>query len=207
MKPTIEEKYLGLPTTAISDALKGFQHMDSGIKPLNDSHKIAGRAFTVNIPAGDNTGILRAIREANPGDVLVVDGKGYTERAVCGDFVLALAQNMGIQGIVLDGAIRDFEGIRELNFPVFYRAATIAASLKVQPGELQVPVSDGGASVQPRDIIVGDANGVIVVPKEREEEILQVTLEKIKKDEEREAKFIGSREQALQYLNGLFGGN
>nr|WP_295974586.1 RraA family protein [uncultured Bacillus sp.] len=203
---SIEEKFLGLPTTAISDALKGFQHMDSGIKPLNSSHKIAGRAFTVNIPAGDNTGILRAIREAQPGEVLVVDGKGYTERAVSGDFVLGLAQDMGVQGIVIDGAIRDIQGIRELNFPVFYRTATIAASLKGQPGELQVHVSTGGVSVKPGDIIVGDANGVIVVPQEREEEILQSTLQKIKKDEERSARYSGSREKALEYLNKLFEG-
>lgn len=201
----IEECFFGLPTTAISDALNGSQHMDSGIKPLNDNHKIAGRAFTVNIPAGDNTGILRAIREANPGDVIVVDGKGYTERAVSGDFVLGLAKDAGVQGIILDGAIRDIQGIRDLNFPVFYRTATIAASLKGQPGELQIPVSVGGVSVQPGDIIVGDANGVIVVPKNKEEEILQITLEKIKKDEEREKKYRGSREKALQYLNGLFG--
>lgn len=204
---SIEKSFLELPTTAISDAMKGYRHMDSGIKPLNDRHKIAGRAFTVNIPAGDNTGILRAIREANPGDVLVVDGKGYTERAVSGDFVLALAQNMGLQGIVLDGAIRDIQEIRALDFPVFYRATTIAASLKGAPGELQVPVSVGGVSVQPGDIIVGDANGVIVVPKEKEEEILNAALKKIEKDKERETKYIGSRDQALRYLNELFGDN
>lgn len=203
---SIEEKFWGLPTTAISDALKGFQHMDSGIKPLDSSHKIAGRAFTVNIPAGDNTGILRAIREAQPGEVLVVDGKGYTERAVSGDFVLGLAQDMGVQGIVIDGAIRDIQGIRELNFPVFYRTATIAASLKGQPGELQVHVSTGGVSVKPGDIIVGDADGVIVVPQEREDEILQSTLQKIKKDGERSARHSGSREKALEYLNKLFEG-
>lgn len=202
--PSIAKKFLGLPTTAISDALKGFQHMDSGLKPLNEHDNIAGRAFTVNIPAGDNTGILRAIREANPGDVLVIDGKGYTERAVAGDFVLGLAKDAGIQGIVLDGAIRDIQGSRALQFPVFYRAAAIAASLKGFPGELQVPVSVGGVSVKPGDIIVGDANGVIVVPQEKEEIVLEATLEKLRKDEEREQKYRGSREKALQYLNELF---
>ena len=109
---TIEDRFYGLPTTGISDALKGFNHMNSVIKPLKENDKMAGRAFTVKIPAGDNTGILRGLREAKPGDVLVVDGKGYTERAVAGDFVISLAQNLGLQGMVIDGAIRDIQGIR-----------------------------------------------------------------------------------------------
>jgi 4-hydroxy-4-methyl-2-oxoglutarate aldolase len=198
---SIKDRFYGLPTTGISDALKGFNHMDSAIKSLKESDKIAGRAFTVKIPAGDNTGILRGIREAQPGDVLVVDGKGYTERAVAGDFIISLAKNLGLQGIVIDGAIRDVQGIKELDFPVFCRATTISASVKAEKGELQVPISSGGVSVSPGDIIVGDADGVIVIPKEKEEEILQATLEKVKKDRQREEKYAGSREKALQYLN------
>ena len=167
MKSSIEEKFYGLPTTAISDALQGMNHMDSGLKSIRETDKIAGRAFTVNIPAGDNTGILRAIREAKPGDILVVDGKGYTERAVAGDFVLGLAKYVGLQGVVIDGAIRDIQAIKDLNFPVFYRASTIAASVKIQQGNLQIPISCGGVSVSPGDLIVGDIGGLIVIPKER----------------------------------------
>ena len=200
---SIEEKFYGLPTTAISDALKGINHMDSAIKPLRDSDKIAGRAFTVNVPAGDNTGVLRGIREAKPGDILVVDGKGFTNRAVAGDFVIGLAKNMGLQGIVIDGAIRDIQGIRDLDFPVFFRASTVAASVKAAPGELQVTISSGGVSVNPGDIIVGDADGVIVIPKANEEEVLQSTLKKIEKDNEREEKYNVSRETALAYLNSV----
>lgn len=202
---TIEEKFLSLPTTGISDALKGFNHMNTAIKPLKDSYKIAGRAFTVSIPAGDNTGILRGIRDAKPGDVLVVDGKGYTERAVAGDFVISLAQNMGLKGIIIDGAIRDIQGIKDLDFPVFCRASTIAASTKSAPGELQVPISCGGVSVSPGDIIVGDADGVIVVPSGKEEEILAATIEKIKKDQQRQEQYSGSKERALQYLLSMLG--
>jgi len=200
---SIEEKFYGLPTTAISDALKGINHMDSAIKPLRDSDKIAGRAFTVNVPAGDNTGVLRGIREAKPGEILVVDGKEFTNRAVAGDFVIGLAKNMGLQGIVIDGAIRDIQGIRDLDFPVFFRASTVAASVKAAPGELQVTISSGGVSVSPGDIIVGDADGVIVIPKANEEEVLQSTLKKIEKDNDREEKYSVSRETALAYLNSV----
>ncbi|WP_071394103.1 RraA family protein [Bacillus tuaregi] len=202
---SLEERFLGLPTTAISDALKGFNHMNTAIKPLKEAYKVAGRAFTVNIPAGDNTGILRGIRDAKPGDVLVVDGKGYTERAVAGDFVISLAQVMGLQGIIIDGAIRDIQGIKDLDFPVFCRASTISASAKAAPGELQVPISCGGVSVNPGDMIVGDADGVIVVPARKETEILQAAIDKIKKDQSRQEKYTGSKESALQYLQSVIG--
>ncbi|KAA9028489.1 RraA family protein [Niallia endozanthoxylica] len=202
---SIEEKFLSLPTTGISDALKGHNHMNTAIKPIKDTYKIAGRAFTISIPAGDNTGILRGIRDAKKGDVLVVDGKGYTERAVAGDFVISLAQSMGLQGIIIDGAIRDIQGIKDLDFPVFCRASTIAASIKAAPGELQIPISCGGVSVSPGDIIVGDADGVIVVPSRIEEKILAAADEKIKKDQERQEKYSGSKEKALQYLISVLG--
>ena len=113
---------------------------------------------------------------------MVVDGKGYTERAVAGDFVISLAQNLGLRGMVIDGAIRDIQGIRSLDFPVFCRSSTLAASVKAEKGECQVPISCGGVSVNPGDLIVGDADGVIVIPNGKEEEVLQATLEKLKKD-------------------------
>ena len=143
------------------------------------------------------------MREAKTGDVLVVDGKGYTERAVAGDFVIGLVKSLGIQGIIIDGAIRDIQGIRELDFPVFARASTISASTKNAKGELQVPLSCGGVSESPGDLIIGDEDGVIVIPKGKEEEVLNATLEKLKKDQQREQKYLGSREKALEYLNSI----
>ena len=107
--------------------------------------------------------------------------------------------------MVIDGAIRDIQGIRGLDFPVFCRSSTLAASVKAEKGEWQVPISCGGVSISPGDLIVGDADGVIVIPKGKEEEILQATLEKIQKDRKREEQYIGSREKAFQYLNHVLG--
>ncbi|RNB82133.1 RraA family protein [Brevibacillus nitrificans] len=201
----IVAKYQSVPTTCISDTMQGLHNMDSSIKPLKEEYHLAGRAFTVKMPVGDNLAVLKAIREAQPGDVLVIDAKGDTYRAIAGDFIVGLAKTLGIQGIVVDGVIRDIVGIKQLDFPVFCKGTTVAASGKAGWGELNVPISCGGASVQPGDIIVGDADGVVVIPQAQEEEILQQALDKLAKDQEREASVSGNPESVRAYLDKFIG--
>ncbi|GED34345.1 RraA family protein [Brevibacillus centrosporus] len=197
----IVAKYQSVPTTCISDTMQGLHNMDSSIKPLKEEYHLAGRAFTVKMPVGDNLAVLKAIREAQPGDVLVIDAKGDTYRAIAGDFIVGLAKTLGIQGIVVDGVIRDIVGIKQLDFPVFCKGTTVAASGKAGWGELNVPISCGGTSVQPGDIIVGDADGVVVIPQAQEKEILQQALDKLVKDQEREASVSGNPEAVRAYLD------
>ncbi|MFB5269716.1 RraA family protein [Paenibacillus enshidis] len=192
-----------LPTTCLSDAMDGMNNMDSAIKPLQDDYRIAGRAFTVKMPAGDNLMVLKGIREAKPGDVLVIDAKGDTYRAIAGDFVVGMAKTLGIQAIVVDGVIRDIVGIRQLDYPVFSRGTTVAAGGKLGMGEVNVPISCGGVSVHPGDIIVGDADGVLVIPQSKEAEVVQSAKEKLKKDEERENRISGDRQATLDYLDSM----
>lgn len=205
MKPTDQEQELeewkGLSTTCISDALRGLSNMDPAIKPVADHLKLIGRAYTVQLKAGDNAMVLKGIREANPGDVLVIDGKGYLHTAVCGDFVAAMAQMAGLAGMVIDGAIRDIDGIRKLNFPVFSRGTTVAAGEKGGKGSTGGLISCGGIAVKPGDLIAGDADGVVVIPKELEAETLQRAKEKLAKDEERERRVLINRETVLHYLD------
>lgn len=198
------KQFYDLPTTCISDALNGMNNLDPSIKPLQDSYKVAGRAFTVKIPAGDNTMVLKAIKEASPGDVLVVDAKGESYRAVAGDFVVSLAQKLGIAGFIVDGVIRDLIGVRSLNFPVFSKGTTVAASFKNGAGEINVPISCGGVSITPGDIIVGDADGVVVIPQADAEKVLEKALAKLKKDEQREASALQDEASARKYLEDLF---
>lgn len=127
---SIINSFKTIPTTCISDAIAGLNNLDPSIKPLKEEYKVVGRAFTVKIPVGDNLVFLKAIKEAKPGDVLVVDAKGDTYRAIAGDFIVGLAQTLGINGIVVDGVIRDVVGVKQLNFPVFCKGTTVAASGK-----------------------------------------------------------------------------
>jgi 4-hydroxy-4-methyl-2-oxoglutarate aldolase len=197
----IVEKMKNIPTTCISDALNGLTNMDQVIKPVRDDLKVAGRAYTVKLRAADNEVVLKAIKEASPGDVLVIDAKGYVQNAACGDFVIGLARILGLAGVVIDGAVRDLGAIREMGFPVFCKGTTIAASDKHGTGKTNVPISCGNAVVRPGDIIVGDLDGVTVIPHEQEEEVLQRAIVKLEKDQEREKKALSSPEAALAYIN------
>ncbi|WP_397538326.1 RraA family protein [Rummeliibacillus pycnus] len=201
----IEELLYTLPTTAISDALAGTSNINAAIKPLEDHYHIAGRAVTVRLPIGENGALLEAIRIAKPGDILVVDAKGDTNRAVAGDFVVSLMKGMEIQGLVVDGVIRDIQAIRDLDFPVFSLGTTVAAGNKFGGGVIQVPIAVGGMSVQPDDFIIGDADGVVVIHQAQVNEVVQNALKKIEKDEERAQSVAGGKEEIIAYLDQALG--
>src|SRR5690625_8043295 len=116
---SVIEQLKTTPTTAISDVLKGMNNLDPQIKPLKETYQIAGEAYTVRLAVGDNLHLLKALKEAKPGDILVVDVKGDTYRAIAGDFVVGMMQTMELGGFVGDGVIRDRVDIKKRNFPVF----------------------------------------------------------------------------------------
>jgi regulator of RNase E activity RraA len=152
---------------------------------------------------GDNLAVLRAIRAAKPGNILVIDAKGDQYRAIAGDFVVGMMQTMEVGGLVVDGVIRDIVGIKALDFPVFCKGTAVAASGKAGVGQINVPISCGGVTVHPGDIIVGDADGVVVIPQIIEEEVLTKSLEKMNKDQAREEAISGNREAIIKHLDQL----
>jgi len=198
----VEVSFKHLPTTAVSDATGGHTNLRSDIKPLADHYKIAGRAVTVRLPDGENGAVLEAIRAAREGDILVIDAKGNTNRAVAGDFVLSLAKGMGIQGLVVDGVIRDIAAIRELDFPVFSLGTTVAAGHKNGGGEVNVPIAIGGVAVHPGDYIIGDMDGVVVVSQNDAERMVAAAEAKIQKDEIRaQEAHVSGKESIIAYLD------
>lgn len=190
-------------TTALSDVLKGMNNVDATIKPLKEEYKIAGPAYTVKLPVGDNLYLLKALKEAKPGDILVVDVKGDIYRAIAGDFVVGMMQTLELGGLVVDGAIRDIIDIKKLNFPVFSKGTTVASGSKKGPGEINGPISCGGVSVNPGDIIVGDVDGIVVIPQAQAETVLQKAQEKEAADEKREAKYGQNKERIYEYIDGM----
>ncbi|WP_404288825.1 4-carboxy-4-hydroxy-2-oxoadipate aldolase/oxaloacetate decarboxylase [Glutamicibacter arilaitensis] len=140
--------------------------LDPAIKPLDPTSRIAGRAVTVDLEPGDNWFIHVAMLETRPGDILVVDAKGYTQAGPWGDVLTLAAQQRGLAGLVIDGAVRDSQEIIESGFPVFTRGVCIRKTTKVQRGRVNVPVTVGGVLIRPGDILVGDADGLVRVEEQ-----------------------------------------
>ena len=156
-----------LPAANIGDAMDRLGVADSAIQAIWPGARLAGPAFTVWTRPGDNQGIHRALELARPGDVIVVCGGGDESRALLGELIGERAINLGIAGFALDGAARDAEALGEIGMPVFARAITPAGPYKNGPSRLGTPISFGGVPVLPGDIIIGDSDGIVVVPREQ----------------------------------------
>lgn len=154
-------------TPNISDLMNRLYTMTSLVRNLTDpSLRIIGPACTVKVYPGDNLMVHKSLDIAQPGDVVVIDAANSGNTAVLGDLISTKARHRGIAGFVVDGMIRDLPAIQALgNFPVFARGVTPIGPLHRGPGEINHAVSCGGIVVNPGDIIVGDLNGVVVVPR------------------------------------------
>lgn len=181
--PELIARFARIPSANIGDGMDRLGLMDAGISPIWTGAVLTGPAFTCWTRSGDNLFIHKAIDEAKDGDVIVVNGDGDLTRALIGELIAARAKAKGIAGFVIDGAVRDADGMREYGMPVFARALTPAGPYKFGPGRLQVPVAVGGVSVNPGDVIVGDADGVAVVPLARADEIV-VAAEAVQSNED-----------------------
>ncbi|MRV73782.1 4-carboxy-4-hydroxy-2-oxoadipate aldolase/oxaloacetate decarboxylase [Duganella sp. FT92W] len=162
--------------------------LDSGIKPIASTMRIAGPAFTVDTRPADNLMLHYAMLKARPGDVLVVDAKGYTEAGPWGDVFTEQALKMGLAGLVINGAVRDAASITETGFPVFSRGLSIKGTGKNQPGQVNVPITIGDVRIHPGDIIVGDQDGLVVVSRDEVETVLRQSLEREEKESEYRAR-------------------
>ena len=172
------ERFRRLPTGNICDARGPGGNMISAIRPVCHKMRLAGRAYTVKIPAGDNLGLHRAIYNAPAGSVLVVDAEGYAGGGVFGDIMATACQARGISGVVIDGACRDAVDLAELGFAVFSGAVNPGGTVKENPGELNQTITCGGVVVHPGDVVVGDLDGVVVVPAETAQSVLEKAEQK-----------------------------
>lgn len=156
------EALRGLAVSLLSDNMARASGA-TGLRPFHRPRPMAGTAVTVRTRGGDNLAIHRAFDHCRPGDVLVIDGAGELTQALMGDIMASFAQRLGVQGLVIDGAIRDVASIGQRDFPVYARGVTHRGPYKNGPGEINVPVSVGGMVVHPGDIVVGDQDGVLAI--------------------------------------------
>jgi len=175
-------------TPDVSDLLNRLYTMASGIRPLTpNATRIAGLACTVKVFPGDNLMVHKALDLAGSGDIVVIDASASHMTAVLGDMIANKAVHRGIAGFVVDGLIRDLPGIEEIGtLPVFARGVTPIGPLHRGPGEVNYPISCGGIVVNPGDVIVGDENGVVVVPRV----VARATLDLLEERRERSASYV-----------------
>jgi regulator of RNase E activity RraA len=171
LSSTLVDRFRGLAAPNLADAMGRFNFMEPGIQSRSKL-PLCGIAVTVLCRPGDNLMVHKALQVAEPGDVVVVNTCGGTTTAVFGELMCHTASAKKLGGIVVDGAIRDVDGITRLEFPAFSRTVSPGACDKDGPGEINVPIACGGVAVMPGDIIVGDDDGVAVVPRESAEEVL-----------------------------------
>jgi regulator of RNase E activity RraA len=181
--PDLLRRFAALPAANIGDVMDRLGILDARISPIWPGARLAGPAFTVWTRSGDNHAVHLALAVARPGDVIVVNGGGDESRALIGEIMGARARTRGIAGFVLDGAARDAAGLAAIDMPVFARSITPAGPYKNGPGYLGRTVAVGGVAVAPGDIIVGDDDGVVVIPRAEAAEILVAAEAKFKAEE------------------------
>ena len=173
-----------LSSTLICDGMKDLDIpnggcMEFGIHAVHPSFRVVGTAMTVETSDGDNFPIHVASYSApREGYVMVIDGKGFTGRAYLGDLIMGACQAVGYKGIIVDGCTRDYEGNCAMGFPVFSKGLLPRGPYKKNEGNVNIPIMCGGVKVEPGDLVVGDCDGIAVVPKAEIEKVLAAAEKK-----------------------------
>ncbi|MDE0393055.1 MAG: RraA family protein [Rhodospirillales bacterium] len=182
----------GALTGQVADALGGLGALDAAIKPIAGAppsmQSFVGTAFPCMNGPADQLGLVGALAYAKPGDVLVVGTEAYLGTAVIGDLMAGMLLNCGVAGLVTDGAVRDTPGIIGVGLPVYCAGVSPNSPQRNGPGTVGLAISIGGATVNPGDVVVGDVDGVVVVPQDALDGVIEHVREIRRMETEVEAK-------------------
>ena len=178
------QRFRGVPTGHLVDAMGGRGCLDHTIRPLfPDNAELIGVAMTCHAGPADNLALFGALDAAMPGDVMVAATDGFMKTAVTGDLLLGMAKNRGVVGFVTDGLVRDISGLRGVGIPIFCAGVTANSPARNGPGTVGSAVMLGDVRIEAGDILVGDHDGVVVVPLARAEDV-QLTLGAVREAEQ-----------------------
>ena len=173
----------GISTSIISDSI-GRNLVAKQILPINKKPiSVCGNAFTVQVRSGDNLMIHKALQMIQPGDVLVISGDEDIDRALFGEILMTIAIKQGAIACIVDGAVRDIDAFDRESFPCWARGISLRGPFKDGPGTINQAIFIGGMLVQPGDIIVGDGDGVIAIPRDTAQAAVTLSKEKLRQEE------------------------
>ena len=173
---------------ALGLSLPGGGCLPASLRAVNPDHVMIGTALTVRTQPGDNRPIHLAIYGAKaPGYTLCIDGHGYERCAYMGDLMLGACRALGFSGVIIDGFIRDRDGVMALDFPVYARGFLPPAPTRVKDGEINTPISLGGVTICPGDLVMGDCDGICVIPRAHVEAVLDAAEKRKAYEEARQA--------------------
>lgn len=182
----------GVQTGQAVDAMEGRGALDHSIKAIDPGKaQFVGTAITCETGPNDNLAILAAIALARPGDVVVAASEGFKQSAVVGDNVAWCAKNKGLAALVIDGMARDLEGLLPVGLPVFARGITPNSGVRSGPGRVGFPVVAGGVAVQCGDVVLGDRDGIVIVPQAELERFIPRIAQILKMEAETQKKIKG----------------
>ena len=200
--PAVVQQASAFASSILADVAGRRGAMDARIAPLTHATRIAGPAFTVEVRPGDNLMIHAAMAMARPGDVLVIDGKADRTCALMGAIMMNTCKTLGFGGVILDASLRDTEELLELGFPVYAIGANPNGPTKGVAGRINWPITCGGVAVNPGDLIVGGADGVVVVEREKAESLLGLAERKVADERARIADILAGKNIQPGWLDG-----
>ena len=198
--PEIVQQASAFAASILADVAGRRGTLDGRIAPVSPAMRMAGPAFTIEVRAGDNLMIHTAMALARPGDVLVIDGKGDRSCALMGSIMINACRKLGFAGVVIDAAVRDTDELRELGFPVFAVGANPNGPTKFVPGRINWPISCGGVAIAPGDLIVGDADGVVAVERDKAQSLLGPAAKKVAEERARIADIVAGKNLRPKWL-------
>ncbi|MDQ6620049.1 MAG: RraA family protein [Pseudomonadota bacterium] len=200
--PDVVERASQYAASILADVAGRRGTMSGRIAPVAPSMRMAGPAFTIEVRPGDNLMIHAAMSMAKPGDILVIDGKSDRTCALMGSIMINACKKMGIGGVVIDAAVRDTDELRSLGFPVYAVGANPNGPTKFVPGRINWPIACGGVAVQPGDLVVGDADGVVVIEREKAASLLDLAAGKVADERTRLSDIAAGRNLRPKWLEG-----
>ncbi len=200
VSPEIVKQASAFAASILADVAGRRGALDGRIAPLSPSTRLAGPALTIEVRPGDNLMIHAAMFLAKPGDVLVIDGKADRTCALMGSIMINACKKLGLGGVILDAACRDTEELRELGFPVYAVGSNPNGPTKNVPGRINWPISCGGVTVNPGDLVVGDADGVVVVEREKAAALLELAAKKVADERARIADIVSGKNLRPKWL-------